>query len=354
MSSDNATMRAWRLHEYGQPVDVLKLEQVELPEPNDGELRVKILGIPLNLNDLERVTGGNMMVRPEFPYAPGMEVMGVVDKCGAGCEQWQGKRVIAMTAGAHGGYAEYAICPPVSAFEVPESIPLPDAAAIYFAYHLAWLGLVQRAKVQAGETVLIHAAAGSVGSAAIQLAVNAGARVIATAGSDEKLDWCRKLGAEIAVNYNSDDFAAVVKAATDKKGADIVFDNVGEAVMEKSLASIAYNGRYVMNGFASDKTVADEKHLVPRRLALSNISLCTVLLAYADDAMSEFLKDGMGWNFVPAALGEEITNEIVAQVEQGKIKPAIGKVIAFEDIPQALQDLGDRKTIGKVVANCEG
>ena len=172
--------------------------------------------------------------------------------------------------------------------------------------------------------------------------------------SDEKLDWCRKLGAEIAVNYNSDDFAAVVKAATDKKGADIVFDNVGEAVMEKSLASIAYNGRYVMNGFASDKTVADEKHLVPRRLALSNISLCTVLLAYADDAMSEFLKDGMGWNFVPAALGEEITNEIVAQVEQGKIKPAIGKVIAFEDIPQALQDLGDRKTIGKVVANCEG
>ena len=353
MNSTANTMRTWRLHEYGQPVDVLKLETVAIPEPGDGELRVRILGVPLNLNDLERVTGGNMMVRPEFPYAPGMEVMGVVDKCGAGCEAWQGKRVIAMTAGAHGGYDEYAICPPVSAFEIPESIALPDAAAIYFAYHLAWLGLYERAKVQAGETVLIHAAAGSVGSAAIQLAVNAGARVIATAGSDEKLDWCRTLGAEIAINYSSDDFVAAVKEATNGKGVDIVFDNVGEAVMEKSLGAVAYNGRYVMNGFSSDKTVADEKHLVPRRLALSNINLCTVLLAYADDAMAEFLKDGMGWNFVPAALGEQITAEITEAVEKGAIKPAIGKVIGFNDIPNALQDLGNRKTIGKIVALCE-
>lgn len=350
MTTSTKQMRAWRLHEYGQPIDVLKLELVDIPEPGDGELRVKVLGIPFNLNDLERVTGGNMMVRPEFPYSPGMEVMGVVDKCGQGCEAWQGKHVVAMPAGAHGGYAEYAICPPVSAFEVPKEIPLPDAAAIYFPYHLAWLGLYERAKVQAGETVLIHAAAGSVGSAAIQLAVNAGARVIATAGSDEKLDWCRKLGAEIAVNYNSDDFVAVVKEATNKKGVDIVFDNVGEAVMEKSFGAIAYNGRYIMNGFSSDKTVADEKFLVPRRLALSNMSLCTVMLAYANEAMSEFLKDGMGWNFVPEALGEQINKDIIALVQQGKIKPAIGQVVTFDDIPQTLQDLGDRKTVGKIVA----
>ena len=345
-----AKMRAWRLHEYGQPVDVLRLELVDIPEPAAGELRVKVLGISFNLNDLERVAGGNMMVKPEFPYSPGMEVMGLVEKCGAGCEAWDGKHVVAMPAGAHGGYAEYAICAPVSAFEVPKEIPLPDAAAIYFPYHLAWLGLIERAKLQAQETVLIHAAAGSVGSAAIQLATNAGARVIATAGSDEKLDWCRKLGAEIAVNYNSDDFVAVVKEATDKKGVDIVFDTVGAAVMEQSLGAIAYNGRYIMMGFSSDKTVADEKFLVPRRLALSNISLCTVMLAYADEAMSNFLKDGMGWNFVPAAIGEKINRAIVSLVQNGKIKPAIGRVVDFEDIPQTLQDLADRKTVGKIIA----
>lgn len=350
MNTTPAQMHAWRLHEYGQPVDVLKLEQVDIPEPGDGELRVKVLGIPFNLNDLERVTGGNMMVKPEFPYSPRMEVMGLVEKCGDGCEAWHGKHVVAMPAGAHGGYAEYAICAPVSAFEVPKEIPLRDAAAMYFPYHLAWLGLIERAGLQAGETVLVHAAAGSVGSAAIQLAVNAGARVIATAGSNEKLEWCRKLGAEITVNYSSDDFVAIVKEATEKKGVDVVFDTVGAAVMEQSLSAIAYNGRYIMMGFSSDKTVADEKSLVPRRLALSNISLCAVMLAYADEPMSYFLNDSMGWNFVPAALGEKINKIIISLVQKGALKPAVGRIVNFDDIPQTLQDLADRKTVGKVIA----
>ena len=143
---------------------------------------------------------------------------------------------------------------------------------------------------------------------------------------------------------------AVVKEATDKKGVDVVFDTVGEAVMEQSLGAIAYNGRYIMMGFSSNKTVADEKFLVPRRLALSNISLCAVMLAYADEAMSDFLKDGMGWNFIPVALGEKINKDIISLVQQGKIKPAIGQVVDFEDIPQTLQDLADRKTVGKVIA----
>ena len=112
-----------------------------------------------------------------------------------------------MPKGAHGGFAEYAICPVVSAFEMPEAIPLPDAAALYFPFHLAWLGLFDRAELQAGETVLIHAAAGGSGSAAIQLAVHAGARVFATAGTDEKLALCRELGADVAINYSDDDFA---------------------------------------------------------------------------------------------------------------------------------------------------
>src|SRR6478736_5799870 len=116
--SDDGTMRAWRTHEYGQPTEVLRLDTVPRPEPEAGEVRA----IPFNLNDLERITGGNMMARPELPYSPGMEVMGVVDACGAGAEAWQGRRVVAMTKGAHGGFAEYALCPVVSAFDMPESI----------------------------------------------------------------------------------------------------------------------------------------------------------------------------------------------------------------------------------------
>src|SRR3954452_23269513 len=149
-------MRAWRTHEYGDPLTALQLDEVDIPEPGPNEGRVKVAAIPLNLNDLERITGGNMMVRPDLPYSPGMEVMGTVDARGEGAEFRLGERVVATTVGAHGGFAEYAICPVVSMFPMPDSIPLPDAAALYFPFHLAWLGLVDRAEVQAGETVLIH------------------------------------------------------------------------------------------------------------------------------------------------------------------------------------------------------
>lgn len=343
------TMRAWRTHEYGPPLEALKLDDVPIPEPNDNELLVKVAGIPLNLNDLERVMGGNMMVEPERPYSPGMEVMGVVESCGAGAEAWLGKRIVAITAGAHGGFAEYAVCPTVSAFEMPDSVPLPDAAALFFPFHLAWLGLYDRADIQAGETVLIHAAAGGAGSAAIQLAKLRGASVIATAGSEEKLALCKALGADELINYNSDDFQARVMEFTDKRGVDVVFDNVGAAVMEQSLNCIAYNGRYVMNGFASDKTVADEKFIVPRRIALANIRLCGVLLAYADDVSGPFLKEAMGWNFPRRKLGQAITEEIINLYEQGKLRAVIGAEHNFESLPEAVQSMADRNSHGRTV-----
>src|SRR6476469_749571 len=210
MTALPTTMRAWRTHEYGEPLEVLQLDTVAVPEPAPGEVLVRALAIPFNLNDLERITGGNMMVRPELPYSPGMETMGIVAACGPGTEALLGRRVVAITQQAHGGFAEYAICPAVSAFEMPESIPLPDAAALFFPFHLAWLGLFDRAELQAGETVLIHAAAGGAGSAAIQLAVDAGAHVIATVGSAAKVQLCRELGAELAIDYTADEFAPLV------------------------------------------------------------------------------------------------------------------------------------------------
>jgi NADPH:quinone reductase len=342
-------MRAWRLHEYGRPRDVLALETVPVPEPGPDEVRVSVQAIPLNLNDLERITGGNMAVRPELPYSPGMEVMGVVDACGAGAERWQGARVVAMPKQAYGGYAEFAICPAVSVFEMPESVPLPDAAALFFPFHLAWLGLFDRAQLTAGETVLIHAAAGGSGSAAVQLAVHAGARVFATAGSPEKLALCRELGAHVAIDYTQEDFAEVVLRETGGRGVDVVFDNVGPAVMADSFTCTAYNGRYLLMGFASDKTKADEPSIVPRQVLSGNFKLCGVLLAYGHPEIAGIVKQAMGLNFLTRELGERMTASILELVTSGAVRPVIGQVVGFGDVPAAIEALADRKTVGRTV-----
>jgi len=343
------TMRAWRTHEYGAPRTALKLDEVEIPEPDADEVRVRALGIPFNLNDLERITGGNMMVRPDLPYSPGMEVMGIVDACGPGAEALAGKRVVAITRQAYGGFAEYSICPAVSAFEMPEEIPLPDAAALFFPFHLAWLGLFDRAELQAGETVLIHAAAGGAGSAAIQLAVDKGAHVIATVGSDEKVQLCRDLGAETVINYQTDEFAKLVLEQTANRGVDVVFDNVGESVMADSMNCLAYNGRYLMMGFASDKTVADEKSIVPRRIAMGNFKLCGVLLSYADAERQKMMKELLGWNLPSDALGVEITRNIVEMVKAKRVRAVVGSVVEFEDVPEAIEAMANRETVGRTI-----
>src|SRR5262245_6363383 len=345
----NETMRAWRVHKYGTPRDVLTLDHVPIPAPGPGELRVRVQAIPLNLNDLERITGANMMVRPELPYSPGMEVMGIVDACGAGAEARLGDRVVAMPKGAHGGFAEYAICPSLSAFAMPEEVPLPDAAALYFPFRLAWLGLFDRAELRAGETVLVHAAAGGSGSAAIQLAVHAGARVIATAGGPEKVALCRELGAHVAIDYRERDFAPVVLEETDNRGVDVVFDNVGQAVMDASIKCIAYNGRYLMMGFASDKKYVDEKLIVPRQISAGNFKLCGVLLAYAPPALAQMMKKGPGWNFASDALGARITREIAELVLAKQVRPVIGRVVEFGDLPAALEAMANRETVGRTI-----
>ena len=344
-----STMRAWRVHQYGEPLDVLGLDVVEIPEPGPGELLVEVQAIPLNLNDLERISGGNMMVRPEFPYSPGMEVFGVVNACGEGVEHLLGARVAGVTRQAFGGFAEYAVVPAIGAFEIPTDLRLPDAAALFFPFHLAWLGLVDRAALEAGETVLIHAAAGGSGSAAIQLAKAIGAKVIAAAGSTEKVEFCRALGADLAIDYTTDDFVEIVLDATGGQGVDVVFDNVGEAVFEGSIRCTAYNGRYLMMGFASNKVVADEPWIVPRRVIMGNMKLCGVLLNYQSDEMIEIVKRGTGWNVAPRSLGESATAGIVELIRRGVIRAVVGATPTFEELPSAMAAMAARETVGRVV-----
>ncbi|MFM8862048.1 MAG: zinc-binding alcohol dehydrogenase family protein [Acidimicrobiia bacterium] len=348
-----ASMKAWRVHRYGEPTDVLVLDEVDIPEPGPGEVRVRVQAIPLNLNDLERITGGNMMARPEFPYSPGMEVFGIVDACGAGTEHLDGARVAAITRQAHGGFAEYAICPAVAAFVIPDDIALPEAAALLFPFHLAWLGLVDRAGLHAGHSVLIHAAAGGSGSAAVQLAKATGATVFATGGGAEKVALCRELGADVAIDSTTEDFAEVVLDATGGRGVDVVFDNVGEAVMAGSFKCIAYDGHYLMMGFASNKVVADEQFVVPRHVTMGNFKLCGVLLNYQSDDMIGLIKRGMGWNVAPRALGDRANDEIVSLVRSGAVRAVIGSTPSFAELPAAMAAMGDRATTGRVIVSVE-
>jgi len=160
-------------------------------------------------------------------------------------------------------------------------------------------------------------------------------------------------GADVAINYNRVDFAEVVLGETGNRGVDVVFDNVGESVMEKSLQCTVYNGRYLMMGFASNKVVADEPFIVPRRVMLGNLKLCGVLLGYQQPEMAEMLKTAMGWNFATSELGAKITSEIVELVLSGKIKPVVGKTIGFEEIPVEIEAMANRQTIGRTIVVLE-
>ena len=183
--------------------------------------------------------------------------------------------------------------------------------------------------------------------------IAAGATVLATCGSAEKVRFCEELGADVAIDYTAEDFAQIVLEHTDGRGVDVVFDNVGAAVMDDSMKCIAYNGRYLMMGFASDKTVADEPSIVPRRIAMGNFKLCGVLLNYTSDDMIALLKGAMGWNVAPTALGRRVTEEILQLVRSGAVRPVVGSTPPFEQLPQAITDMADRATVGRVIVTLQ-
>ena len=337
------------MHEFGEPEEVLRLEEVPPPVAGPDELLVRVAATTLNFNDVDGVRGRYRTVSPPLPYTPGMEVLGSVEGAGFGAEEWIGRRVVAVPNGAFGGYAELAVGPRAMAFEMPPEPDLPDtpAAAIYFPFHLSWLALHDRANVRGGETVLIHAAAGGVGSAAVQLAVLAGARVIATAGSAEKVELCRSLGADVAINYRDRDFVDAVLDATDGRGVDVAFDSVGGELTTRTFRCMAFNGRHLLVGFASGIEAEDEG-IVPRPVLFGNFSLSGVCLAYTEDPAA--LKRVSGFNFPSHADGKRVHARILDLVSAGSVRPVVGREVAFDDLPRALQAMADRRTVGRTVA----
>ncbi len=340
-------MRAWRAVEHGAPRDVLRLEDIDRPEPGDGEVVVRTDAVTLNFNDIDGIHGRYATVPVPAPYVPGMEVLGTVDAVGPGADPaLVGERVVAIPTGAHGGYAEYVVAPSTMTFRMPETIPLPDAAAILMPFHLAALALYIRAGVREGETVLVHAAAGGVGSAAVQLAQAAGARVIALAGSAEKAHFCAQLGADVAVDTSATDFVEAALEATGGRGVEVAFDTIGGEITTRTFGCMAFGGRHVLAGFASGIEQEDEG-MTPRPILFGNFSLVGVCLAYVDDPLA--VKQAVGSNFLSRADAIALHEQILGLVTTGQVRPVVGLDVPFDELATALDAMEQRRTVGRIV-----
>lgn len=323
-------MRAWQVHAVGAPEDVLRLGQVPDPEPGPGELLVRVDAVALNFPDVLMCTG-RYQVKPELPFTPGLEVAGTVVAAGPDAAYGPGDRVLGGPDLPRGGLAELAVLPPGGAFPVPPGMPADEAAGLLITYQTAYVGLHRRAALRAGETLLVHAGAGGVGSAAIQVGLAAGATVIATAGGERKVATCRELGAHEVIDSRAEDIAARVKELTGGRGADVIWDPVGGDVFDASRRCVAFEGRLVVVGFAGGRI----PEVPAGHVLVKNYSVV-----------------GLHWGLyrehdpqVVLAAHEALTRLYA----EGRIRPLVSERVPMAAAAAALTRLATRATVGKVV-----
>ena len=243
-------MKAWQVRAWGEPEE-MTLSEIPVPELAAGEIRIANRAAALNFFDILQIQG-KYQVKPPFPFTPGAEISGIVDALGEDVTNLAvGQRVLAMPMG--GAFAEYSIAPASRVFRVPEGMDFPEAAAMPIVYQTSYFALTKRAALQNGEWLLVHAGASGVGMSAIQIGKSLGARIIATAGSEPKLDFCRSQGAEHTLNYRDASWVDLVKAYTNARGADVIYDPVGGDVFDESMRCIAPFGRLLIVGFTSGR-----------------------------------------------------------------------------------------------------
>ena len=345
-------MKAWRVHAAGRPSEVLRLDEVPVPDPGPGEVRIATAATVCNLNEVDGCQGRYLTVNPPLPYVLGMEGTGVVDAAGPGAERWLGRRVVATATGAFGAHAEAFVAPVDMVFDAPPDLDDVGAAAFFFPFHLAHLGLFERGRLAADQTVLIHAAAGGVGSAAVQLARAAGAQVIAVAGGPEKTAIAEGLGATVVVDHHAEDFEAVVDTVTDGRGVDLVFDGVGGETAARSLRCLAHGGLHLVVGFASGIAAEEEAAVTGRTLCFGNLASGGVLLSYTADPVA--VRRATGFNVTPRSDGDRVHEHLLALLAAGEIRPVVGRVVDFSDLPTALDAMEDRRTTGRWVVRIAG
>lgn len=321
-------MHAW-LCETLEGVDALQWRELPTPEPAAGQVRVAIEAASLNFPDL-LIVHGKYQMKPELPFVPGSEFAGTVDAVGGGVKHLKvGDRVAAI--GGTGGFGTHACVDAARVIPLPNGFATTDGAAFAFTYGTSHHALIDRAQLQPGETVLVLGAAGGVGSAALQIAKAAGARVIAGASTDEKCALCSRLGADDTLNYSREDIRARLKELTGGKGPDVVYDPVGGDLAEPVFRSIAWRGRYLVVGFAGGGIPA-----LPWNLAL--LKGASVMGVFWGDFVRREPK-------ASAAALQQLAQWYAA----GKIKPVIDRQLPMSEIREAYARMGSRQVQGKLL-----
>ena len=321
-------MKAVRCNAWGQP-ETLTVETLPLPVPGAGEVLLRVHAAGVNFPDT-LIIQGKYQFKPELPFTPGSEVAGEVETLGEGVTNLQiGDRVIAFLT--TGGYATHAVAVAAQVMPMPPELSFEEAAAFTLASGTSYHALVDRAGLQAGETLLVLGAAGGVGLSAVQIGHALGARVIAAASSQEKLDICKANGADETINYASEDLRARLKELTGSKGPDVIYDPVGGALAEPAFRSIAWGGRYLVVGFATGDIPS-----LPLNLPLLKGASVTGVF------WGEFARRDPRGN-------ARNLQTMIGWMKEGRMKLHVSKTYPLEGAAQALRDLEARKVMGKVV-----
>ncbi len=321
-------MRTWQVREWCEPEGMVWTE-IAPPEPAAGQVRVRNRAAALNFFDILQIQG-KYQVKPPFPFTPGAEIAGEIDAVGEGVTIWRvGDRVLGFPSGA--GFAELTVVDAAKVFRIPKAMDWAQAAALPIVYHTSYFALRDRAALRAGEWLLVHAGASGVGMSAIQLGRAFGARVIATAGSPEKLEFARSQGAEHVLNYSDDQWVGQVQKITGDRGADVIYDPVGGEVFDLSTKCIAPDGRLLVIGFASGRIPS----IAANRILLKNMSVVGVFWGNHTKAHPHYLGE------TQAAL-ERLWDE-------GRIRPEVSKTWALGELPTAMRELAERRILGKAV-----
>lgn len=321
-------MHAW-LCEDPTGVDALTWKELPTPQPKAGEVLIEIKAASLNFPDL-LIVQNKYQMKPPLPFVPGSEYAGVVQAVGEGVDKLKVGQNVACLSGT-GGFATHTIAPAALCMPLPAGFPYVDAAAFIMIYATSHHALVDRAQLKAGETVLVLGAAGGVGTSAIQIAKAMGAHVIAAASTDEKCALCRSIGADATINYSNENLREALKALTNGKGPDVIYDPVGGELAEPAFRSIAWRGRYLVVGFASG--------------VIPSLPLNLTLLKGASIV-------GVFWGGFAKQEPEASANamaELTKWYTQGKIKPVIDRTMPMDQLKAAYAYMGSRSVKGKLV-----
>ena len=324
-----STMTAIAIRAPGGP-DVLVPEQRPVPQPGEGEVLVKVAAAGVNRPDVMQRQG--LYPPPKGATdIPGLEIAGEVVVLGPGVTRWKvGDRVMALVVG--GGYAQYCLAHESACLPVPPGLSMTEAAAIPETFFTVYHNLFERGRLKAGETFLVHGGSSGIGTAAIQLAHETGARVITTAGSAEKCEACRTLGADLAINYKTEDFVAATKAATGGKGADVILDMVGGDYIERNYEAAAVEGRIVQIAFqGSPKATVDFRRIMLKRLTHTGSVLRSRPVADK------------------GAIARGVEQHVLPLIASGRVRPVMDSTFPLAQAAAAHARMEASAHIGKIV-----